>query len=81
MRQPLFGEWKSVVLAVLVANAVFLSLALLTTQVSQESLKRRIVQAFTVGSLPLNTDEEFTTWMFGNECLILQMLLNQDDDK
>ena len=68
------------VLVLVLANAIFLALALLAATMPKESLRLRILQGFESGSLPLETDQEFETWMFGNECLILQMLLNQDDD-
>jgi hypothetical protein len=63
------------------ANAIFLSLAVLAAAMPHEPLRLRILQGFESGSLPLETDQDFETWMFGNECLILQMLLNQDDSR
>ncbi len=77
----LSGEWKSIVLAVVATNAIFLALALLAASIPRQTVKTRILQAFESGSLPLETDRDFKTWMFGNECLILQMLLNPDDDR
>ena len=79
--KPLAREWKSIVLAVVVANAAFMSLSLMAASMPREPLKAKILQAFDDGSLPLETDREFRTWMFGNECLILQMLLNPDESR
>lgn len=78
--RPVSGEWKSIALALLLANAVFLSLSILAASLPREPLRLRILEAFESGDLPLETDTHFKTWMFGNECLILQMLLNDDDD-
>lgn len=79
--KPLSGEWKSVLLVLVAANAIFMSLALLTTYVSRDVLRERVLEGFESGALPLETDVEFKTWMFGNECLILQMLLNPDEER
>ena len=69
------------VLTLVLANAIFLLLAVLAASMPHEPLRLRILQGFESGSLPLDTDQDFETWMFGNECLILQMLLNQDDSR
>jgi hypothetical protein len=70
-----------VVLVSIVANTIFLALALLSTTVSRDALTERILRGFESGSLPVETDLRFETWMLGNECLILQMILNDDDDR
>jgi hypothetical protein len=72
-------EWKSIALVLLLANAAFLLLAMLTASLPREPLQLRILEALESGDLPLDTDSQYETWMFGNECLILQMLLNRDD--
>lgn len=79
--RPLSAEWKSIALALLLANAVFLLFSVLAASLPQEPLKLRILESLESGDLPLETDTEFKSWMFGNECLILQMLLNHDEDK
>lgn len=77
--RPTRTPWHFVVLVSIVANIIFLALALLTTTVSRDALTERIHQGFESGSLPVETDLRFETWMLGNECLILQMILNDDD--
>jgi hypothetical protein len=75
------AKWKSIVLALALANAIFLLLSLLVASLPREPLRLRILQGFESGSIPLDTDQHFETWMFGNECLILQMLLNDEDGR
>ena len=79
--RPLSSEWKSMTLALVLANIVFLLFSVLAASLPQEPLKLRILESFESGDLPLETDTHFKTWMFGNECLILQMLLKHDDDR
>lgn len=73
--------WHFVILVSIVANIVFLALSLLSTAVSRDDLTERITRGFESGSLPIETDLRFETWMLGNECLILQMILNDEDDR
>jgi len=76
---PVSREWKPITLALLLANTIFLLLSMLAASLPREPLRLRILEAFESGNLPLETDTHFESWMFGNECLILQMLLNHDD--
>jgi hypothetical protein len=79
--RPARTSWYFVVLVSIVANIVFLALSLLSTAVSRDDLTERIARGFESGSLPVETDLRFETWMLGNECLILQMILNDEGDR
>jgi hypothetical protein len=79
--RPARTPWHLVLLISIVANITFFALALLSTAISHDTLTERILRGFESGSLPVETDLRFETWMLGNECLILQMILNEDDDR
>jgi hypothetical protein len=73
--------WHFVILVSIVANTVFLVISLLSTAVSHDNLTKSITKGFESGALSIPTRLRFETWALHNECLILQMMLNEEDDR
>jgi hypothetical protein len=74
--------WLGVIAAVLVLNALFLALLMVAALTPAEALMDRAKGAFDTGSLSLKDYRPFDTrigWHQYNDCLILQMVTNEDD--
>ena len=72
--------WTRVFLAIVALNAIFLVVSIVPSCIPSDQFRGRILDALEEGVLVVDPDADFRHWPMGDDCLVLQMIINQDQN-